>query len=179
MHNPNECHGYVGCALFSNLYHFWKKDGSDEFEVEKVVDIPAKKVNGWALPEVTGLMGDILISLDDKYLYFSSWLMGDVRQYDITDRSKPKLTGQVFLGGVILSDSKVVVTEDKELEVSVGRFSFRISQNIYVLLQKQPDPVFVKGKRLQGGPQMMQLSLDGKRLYVTSSLYSPWDKQVN
>lgn len=48
-----------------------------------------------------------------------------------------------------------------------------------VLLQKQPDPVFVKGKRLQGGPQMMQLSLDGKRLYVTSSLYSPLDKQVN
>lgn len=25
---------------------------------------------------------------------------------------------------------------------------------------------------------MLQLSLDGKRLYVSSSLYSPWDKQV-
>ena len=24
---------------------------------------------------------------------------------------------------------------------------------------------------------MLQLSLDGKRLYVTSSLYSPWDNQ--
>lgn len=24
---------------------------------------------------------------------------------------------------------------------------------------------------------MLQLSLDGKRLYVTSSLFSPWDKQ--
>ncbi len=24
---------------------------------------------------------------------------------------------------------------------------------------------------------MIQLSLDGKRLYVTNSLYSPWDKQ--
>lgn len=24
---------------------------------------------------------------------------------------------------------------------------------------------------------MTQLSLDGKRLYVTNSLYSPWDKQ--
>ncbi len=24
---------------------------------------------------------------------------------------------------------------------------------------------------------MMQLSLDGKRLYVTTSLFSPWDKQ--
>jgi selenium-binding protein 1 len=28
-----------------------------------------------------------------------------------------------------------------------------------------------------GGPQMLQLSLDGKRLYVTSSLYSAWDNQ--
>lgn len=32
-----------------------------------------------------------------------------------------------------------------------------------------------KGKQLGGGPQMMQLSLDGKRLYVTNSLYSTWD----
>ena len=24
---------------------------------------------------------------------------------------------------------------------------------------------------------MLQLSLDGKRLYVTTSLFSPWDKQ--
>lgn len=36
---------------------------------------------------------------------------------------------------------------------------------------------FPKGKRVPGGPQMIQLSLDGKRLYVTSSLYSAWDKQ--
>lgn len=86
--------------------------------MEKVVDVPGKKVDGWALPEVTGLMGDIIISLDDKYLYFTSWLMGDVRQYDITNRSKPRLTGQLFLGGVVLSDSKVVVTEDKELKVT-------------------------------------------------------------
>ncbi|MCE9565064.1 MAG: selenium-binding family protein [Planctomycetes bacterium] len=32
-----------------------------------------------------------------------------------------------------------------------------------------------KGKKLSGGPQMMQLSLDGKRLYLTNSLYSTWD----
>lgn len=25
---------------------------------------------------------------------------------------------------------------------------------------------------------MLQLSLDGKRLYVTTSLFSPWDKQI-
>lgn len=35
----------------------------------------------------------------------------------------------------------------------------------------------VKGHTLRGGPQMLQLSLDGKRLYVTNSLFSVWDKQ--
>lgn len=104
------------------------------------------------------MITDILISLDDKYLYFSNWLHGDVRQYDITDRANPKLVGQVFLGGSILIDSKVQVLEDPELD-------------------KQPEPVFVKGRKLDGSPQMLQLSLDGKRLYVTSSLFKPWDRQ--
>jgi selenium-binding protein 1 len=44
-------------------------------------------------------------------------------------------------------------------------------------LQEQPKPVFVKEQRLYASPQMLQLSLDGRRLYVTSSLFSPWDKQ--
>ncbi|CAI5798570.1 methanethiol oxidase-like isoform X2 [Podarcis lilfordi] len=35
----------------------------------------------------------------------------------------------------------------------------------------------IQGKRVYGGPQMIQLSLDGKRLYTTTSLYTPWDKQ--
>ncbi len=33
------------------------------------------------------------------------------------------------------------------------------------------------GRDLDGGPQMLQLSLDGRRLYVTNSLYSTWDNQ--
>jgi selenium-binding protein 1 len=33
------------------------------------------------------------------------------------------------------------------------------------------------GRKLNGGPNMLQLSLDGKRLYVTSSLLSSWDNQ--
>lgn len=36
-------------------------------------------------------------------------------------------------------------------------------------------PIGLKGKDLIGGPQMLQLSLDGKRLYATNSLYSTWD----
>ncbi len=39
------------------------------------------------LPEVPmpGMNTDIIISMDDKYLYLSNWIHGDVRQYDITD----------------------------------------------------------------------------------------------
>lgn len=145
--------------MYANVFRFYKEKPSDEkFKVEKVIDVPAKKVEGWIAPEVNGMMTDILLSLDDRFLYFSNWLHGDVRQYDVTDPAKPKLTGQVFLGGVIVNDSKVKVIDDKELK-------------------SQPSPVVIKGRRLRGGPQMLQLSLDGKRLYVSSSLFSPWDKQ--
>lgn len=61
------------------------------------------------------------------------------------------------MGGKILTDSNIKVLEDPELT-------------------ERPKPVFVKGRRIYGSPQMMQLSLDGRRLYVTSSLYSPLDK---
>ena len=44
-------------------------------------------------------------------------------------------------------------------------------------LKEQPSARYIQGKRIQGGPQMIQLSLDGKRLYTTTSLFSPWDKQ--
>jgi methanethiol oxidase len=30
---------------------------------------------------------------------------------------------------------------------------------------------------LDGGPQMVEVSRDGKRVYFTNSLYAPWDEQ--
>jgi len=65
---------------------------------------------------------------------------------------------QLFVGGSICKGDGVKVTEDKELS-------------------EQPEPLFVKDKRVHGGPQMLQLSLDSKRLYVTTSLFSSWDQQ--
>jgi len=44
-------------------------------------------------------------------------------------------------------------------------------------VKEQPERVTVRGEVVSGGAQMLQLSLDGKRLYVTNSLYSAWDKQ--
>lgn len=45
----------------------------------------------------SGIITDILISLDDKFLYFSNWSHGDIRQYDITDPANPKLAGKKML----------------------------------------------------------------------------------
>ncbi|XP_063802735.1 methanethiol oxidase isoform X4 [Pseudophryne corroboree] len=157
LHNPDADQGFVGCALGSSVFRFFKtKDGP--WAAEKVIQVPPKKVEGWALPEMPGLITDILLSLDDRFMYFSNWLHGDIRQYDITDTKNPKLVGQVFLGGSIVKGGPVTVLEDKELK-------------------EPPEPVYIKGKKIPGGPQMVQLSLDGRRLYVTTSLYSAWDKQ--
>ncbi|XP_030214756.1 methanethiol oxidase isoform X1 [Gadus morhua] len=157
LHEPSAAEGYVGCALGSTVYRFFRTKKGD-WTTELVIKVPSKKVEGWAMPEMPSLITDILISLDDRYLYFSNWLHGDIRQYDITDRSKPRLVGQAFLGGSIQSDGAVRVLEDPED-------------------REQPPPCVIKGKRVQGSPQMLQLSLDGRRLYVTTSLYSAWDKQ--
>ncbi|XP_075464167.1 methanethiol oxidase [Ascaphus truei] len=157
LHNPDADQGLVGCALSSSVFRFYKTQDAT-WAAEKVIQVPSKKVEGWALPDMPGLITDILISLDDRFLYFSNWLHGDIRQYDITDMRHPKLVGQAFLGGSIVKGGKVTVLQDTELTC-------------------QPDPLVLKGKKITGGPQMIQLSLDGKRLYVTTSLYSTWDKQ--
>ena len=76
-----------------------------------------------------------------RQVHLNNWLHGDMRQYDITDPHNPKLTGQIWMGG---------------------------------LLGRAPE---VNGVEVAGGPQMFQLSLDGRRLYVTTSLFSTWDNQ--
>ncbi len=56
---------------------------------------------------VPGLITDLLVSMDDRFLYFSNWLHGDLRQYDISDPSNPKLTGQVWCGGLLGKSQEV------------------------------------------------------------------------
>ncbi len=137
-HNPTSSHGFAGAALSSAIWH-WHRKG-DRWQAEKVVQVEPVDVPGWPFP-VPGLITDVLLSLDDRWLYFSNYLHGDVRQYDVADPAHPKLTGRLWLGGVL--------GKGRELQ----------------------------GKKLIGGAQMLQLSLDGKRLYVTDSLYGTWDRQ--
>lgn len=137
-HNPDSSHGCVGAALSSAIWHWYRRDGL--WNAEKVVQVDPLKVEGQPSP-VPGLITDLVLSLDDRWLYLACWLHGDIRQYDVRDPSHPKLAGRVWLGGNARQGGQL------------------------------------RGKKLSGGPQMLQLSLDGKRLYVTNSLFSSWDNQ--
>ncbi|XP_047308521.1 selenium-binding protein 1-like [Impatiens glandulifera] len=157
LHDPSKDTGYVGCALSSTMVRFFKNQ-DESWSHEVVVSVEALKVENWILPTMPGLITDFLIALDDRFLYISNWLHGDIRQYNIEDPKKPILAGQVWVGGLIQKGSPVsAIAEDGTTY--------------------QIDVPEIKGTRLRGGPQMIQLSLDGKRLYVTNSLFSSWDKQ--
>lgn len=138
LHTPESTHGYVGAALSSNVFHFHDEGG--DWRAEKVIDIEAREHEGWDMP-VPGLVTDLLLSMDDRYLFFSNWLHGDVRMYDISDPANPRLADRIRAGGYF------------------------------------GDPAPVQDRELAGGPQMLQLSLDGERLYWTTSLFSSWDNQ--
>ncbi|MDQ3866756.1 MAG: selenium-binding family protein [Actinomycetota bacterium] len=137
LHDPEAEEGFVGAALSSVMWHFHRADGS--WTADPVIEVESIPLEGWPFP-LPGLITDLVLSMDDRFLYFANWLHGDVRQYDVSDPSRPRLTGQLWLGGLL----------------------------------GKPNGA---GRELNGGPNMLQLSYDGRRLYVTNSLYSSWDNQ--
>ncbi|AUV82335.1 selenium-binding protein [Salinigranum rubrum] len=96
MHNPEETQGYVGAALSSNVIRFYEEDGEWDWEV--VIDLESREHPDWDMP-VPPLITDLLVSLDDQYLFFSNWLHGDVRMYDVSDSANPRLVDRIWAGG--------------------------------------------------------------------------------
>ena len=137
QHEPTSDEGFVGAALSSTLWRFHRESGS--YAAEPAVSVEPVELASWPIP-VPGLITHLVLSMDDKALYFSNWLHGDVRRYDVSDPARPRLTGRLWLGGVLGHRSDA-------------------------------------GRPLSGGPQMLALSYDGRRLYVTNSLLSTWDNQ--
>jgi len=135
-HDPEAEEGFVGAALSSTMWHFHRADG---WQADQVIAVDGLELEGWPFP-VPSVISDLVLSMDDRYLYFANWLHGDIRQYDVSDPAEPRLTGKLWLGGVL----------------------------------GKPDDA---GRGLNGGPNMLQLSFDGRRLYVSNSLYSTWDNQ--
>jgi len=144
-------YGFLGVVvdttnLEGSIWTWWREDG--KFHVEKTATIPPEPAPKEQLPPllqgfgaVPPLISDIDLSLDDKFLYVACWGTGEMRQYDVTEPRKPKLTGSVRIGGIACHT---------------------------------PHP---NGKAYGGGPQMVEISRDGKRVYWTNSLYSTWDNQ--
>jgi selenium-binding protein 1 len=152
-HDPTKAYGFAGVVVslkdLSSSIWLWHRT-NDKWEIKKVIEIPAEPADPEQLPPllkgfkaVPPLLTDINLSLDDKYLYASSWGTGKFQQYDVSDPFHPKLTGSVSIGGI------------------VGRAAH----------PAQPK------KPLNGGPQMVEVSRDGRRVYFTNSLYAAWDKQ--
>jgi selenium-binding protein 1 len=137
LHDPDADEGFVAAALSSVIWRLQRSNGA--YRADPVITTEPVEVEGFPFP-APALITDQLISMDDRYLYLSCWLHGELRQYDISDPARPRLTGQLQLGG---------------------------------LLDRRSDG----DRELSGGPQMLQLSLDGRRLYVSNSLYSTWDNQ--
>jgi selenium-binding protein 1 len=137
LHDPDADEGFVAAALSSVVWRFQRSNGA--YRADPVITTEPVEVEGFPFP-APALITDQLISMDDRFLYLSCWLHGELRQYDISDPARPRLTGQLQLGG---------------------------------LLGRRSDG----DRELSGGPQMLQLSLDGRRLYVSNSLYSTWDNQ--
>jgi hypothetical protein len=66
-----------GCALSSNVLKLQVDSATGSLATAVVVRQPWLDVAGWALPQLPPLITDILISLDDKWLFFSNWLRGE------------------------------------------------------------------------------------------------------
>jgi methanethiol oxidase len=142
QHDPESAQGFVGATLSSNIIRFHRQDGS--WAAETAIDVPNQELEGWPLEGgVPGLITDLVLTMDDRNLFFSNWLHGDLRHYDVSDPRSPRLRSRVWLGGLLGRDG--------------GH-------------PKASGP-------LHGGPQMLQASLDGRRVYATNSLYSSWDNQ--
>lgn len=154
LHDPTQAVGYMTCALSGEIRRFFRRS-SGCWDTEIAVRMEAVSVEGWALPDMPALPTDIVISMDDRFLFVSNWIQGDVRMYDLTVTPEPRLVGQVYVGGSMKKGGPVRRTDGGE----------------------QPEALVVKGVEVQGGAHMLQLALDGQRLYVTTSLFSVWDQQ--
>ena len=92
LHDPDAEQGFVGATLASNILRFHRTNGA--FSAEPVIEVDNEELEGWPLPGgVPGLITDIVLSMDDRFLYFSNWLHGDLRQYDISDPAHPQADG--------------------------------------------------------------------------------------
>ena len=152
-HDPTRAYGFLGVVvslkdLSASIWTWYREDG--KWGVKKVIDIPAEPADPEKLPPL---------------------LQGF--------KAVPPLITDINLS---LDDRFLYVScwgtgEFLQYDVS-DPFHPKKTGSIHLggIMRHASHPSAPK-KELNGGPQMVELSRDGRRIYFTNSLYSPWDAQ--
>ena len=152
-HNPTRAYGFLGVVVslkdLSASIWLWHRDDG-KWAIKKVIEIPAEPADPAALPPL---------------------LQGF--------KAVPPLVTDINLS---LDDRFLYVScfgtgEFLQYDVT-DPFHPRKTGSVHLggIVRKAAHPGQPKVP-LNGGPQMVELSRDGRRIYFTNSLYSPWDAQ--
>src|SRR5438445_490360 len=156
-HDPNKTFGFVGVVvslkdLSSSIWMWYREDGgkTGKWAVRKVIEIPAEPADPENLPPLL------------KGFKAVPPLVTDIN-LSLDDRF-------LYLscwgtGEFIQYDVSDPASPKKAGSIHIGGIVRRAAH------PKKPK------ESLNGGPQMVEISRDGKRVYFTNSLYSPWDEQ--
>jgi methanethiol oxidase len=151
-HNPNKDYGFVGVVtslkdLSASIWMWYRENG--KWAIRKVIEIPAEPADPALLPPAIQAFGAVPPLLTDINLSLDDKFL---------------YAGCWGTGELIQYDVSDPFNPKKTGSVHVGGIVRRASH------PKAARP-------LNGGPQMVEISRDGRRVYFTNSLYASWDAQ--
>lgn len=152
-HNPTRPWGFVGVVvslkdLSASIWLWFLEDG--EWKIEKVITIPAEPADPELLPPLLKGFGAVPPLVTDINLSLDD---------------KTLYVSCWGTGEFIQYDVSDPHNPKRTGSVHLGGIVRRAAH------PNAPDVP------LGGGPQMVEVSRDGKRVYFTNSLYAPWDEQ--
>jgi methanethiol oxidase len=151
-HDPRKTWGFVGVVIsvedLSASVWLWHRDG-DEWQAKKVITIPAEPAEEWQLPPALKPFGAVPPLVSDIDL-------------SVDDR-------WLYVSCWGTGELKQYDVSDPEHPRETG------SVRIGGIAGETPHPSDPDAT-LRGGPQMVEISRDGKRVYFTNSLYAAWDE---
>jgi len=152
-HDPEATWGFVGVVIstadLSASVWRWHRDGT-EWKVEKVITIPAEPADAADLPPALQPFGAVPPLVTDIDLSVDDQML------------------YVSCWGT--GELKQYDVSDPAAPREVG------SVHLGGVVRRTAHPA-APGEPLAGGPQMVEVSRDGKRIFVTNSLYGAWDDQ--